>query len=135
MSAPDATTETLEGLLARLEDERRDAERAYGDALTALDQSLQQVPDMPDPPPEYDPEQIDPINRAWNILPDGAPVVDGSLKGRLRGFIWRLVGPAIEQQKGFNAAVVDHLNRNLPAHREAARTATLIAVAAAISMG
>ena len=121
--------ERLEDLLRRLERERADADRLYGSALTALDQSLQRVPDMPDPPPPYDTQQIDPINLAWDILPDGAPVIDGSVKGRLRGFIWRLVGPSIEKQKGFNAALVDHLNRNIAAHREAAAaTTTLIAV-------
>jgi SAM-dependent methyltransferase len=120
--------ERLEALLARLTRERDEADQLYNTALTALDQSLQQVPAMPDPPPVYDEQQVTPINLGWDILPTGAPAVDGSLKGRLRGFIWRLVGPSIEKQKGFNAALVDHLNRNLAAHREATNsTATLIA--------
>ena len=85
MSRPDtAAPESLEELLARLEEERVEADRLYGEALTALDRTLQQVPPMPDPPPEYDEHQIDPINGAWNILPDGPPALDGSLKGRRR---------------------------------------------------
>ena len=57
----------------------------------------------------------------------GAPAIDGSFKGRLRGFVWRLVGPSLEKQKAFNAALVDHLNRNVAAHEEAEKAiATLI---------
>ncbi len=74
---------------------------------------------LPDAPPEYDPSQLERANRSWNILPHGAPAIDGSLRGRLRGIVWRLVGPALEQQREFNASVVDHLNRNVAAHRDA----------------
>jgi SAM-dependent methyltransferase len=121
--------ESLQDLLARLDREREGASRLYNDALTAVDQALQRRPSLPPPPPEYDDRQIHTINQHWDILPAGPPAADSSLKGRLRGFIWRLVGPAFEQQKGFNAAVVDHLNRNVAAHRESARaTASLIAL-------
>jgi SAM-dependent methyltransferase len=121
------TEERLEQLLARLDDERVHADTLYNAALTALDRSLQQVPDPIDPPPSYDDTQVTPINLAWDILSGSAPSIDGSLKGRLRGFVWRLVGPALERQKGFNAALVDHLNRNVAAHRERGRAiATLI---------
>jgi 2-polyprenyl-3-methyl-5-hydroxy-6-metoxy-1,4-benzoquinol methylase len=121
--------ERLADLLARLERERAAADAEYHAALTALDGALQRVPEIPHPPPPYDERQIAPINQAWDILPAGAPATDGSLKGRLRAFIWRLVGPALEQQKHFNAALVDHLNRNVAAHREAERAiATTIAL-------
>ena len=36
--------------------------------------------------------------------------------------MWRLVGPPLETQKQFNAALVDHLNRNAASHRESARS-------------
>jgi 2-polyprenyl-3-methyl-5-hydroxy-6-metoxy-1,4-benzoquinol methylase len=62
------------------------------------------------------------VNGAWNILPSGAPPIDRSLKGRLRGFVWRLIGPPLETQKRFNAALVDHLNRNAAAQQEWPRT-------------
>ena len=121
--------ESLQDLLRRLEDEREEADRLYGAALTALDRAIQRAPDLPAPPAPYDAAQIHPINLAWNILPDGPPRVDRSLKGRLRGFVWRLVGPAIEKQQALNAALVDHLNRNVAAHTEASSaTAALIAV-------
>src|SRR5581483_4637874 len=111
----DAPAERLPQLLERLERERQEADELYNAALTAVDQALQRVPPMPDPPPAYDEQQITPINLAWDILPDGAPRADGSLKGRLRAFVWRLVGPPLETQKRFNAALVDHLNRNIAA--------------------
>jgi SAM-dependent methyltransferase len=115
--------ETLEELLSRLEREREQADSLYNEALTALDRAVQGRPAMPDPPPPYDDSKITAVNEAWNILPNGAPPVDTSVKGRLRGFIWRLVGPPLDVQKQFNAALVDHLNRNVAAHREAAKAA------------
>jgi SAM-dependent methyltransferase len=44
--------------------------------------------------------------------------------------VWRLVGPALEQQQRFNSAVADHLNRNVVAHEESA--ASLAAVVDAL---
>lgn len=111
--------ERLEDLLERLERERDEADAHYNAALTALDRALVGVPEMPDPPPAYDSDKLPAVNAAWNILPSGPPAIDGSVKGRLRGFIWRLVGPALAQQQAFNAALVDHLNRNVTAHVEA----------------
>lgn len=121
--------ERLEDRLARLERERADADRQYNDRLTAVDQALLTRPALPHGPPAYDETQITPINRAWDILPDGEPVFDRSLKGRLRSFVWRLVGPPLAAQKAFNAALVDHVNRNVAAHRESERAiATTIAL-------
>ena len=112
----------LEDLLVRLERERQDADRRYNDALTAVDRAIQPPPRLPAPPRQYDEQQMATLNRGANILPDGPPQVDrsaGSIKGRLRAFVWRLVGPPLEAQRQFNAAVVDHIGRNVPAHREA----------------
>jgi SAM-dependent methyltransferase len=121
--------ETLEELLSRLERERQQADTLYNEALTALDRAVQGRPAMPDPPPPYDESKLADINQSWNILPSGAPPIDGTFKGRLRGFIWRLVGPSLDTQKQFNAALVDHFNRNATAHREAQKAiATAIAV-------
>ena len=118
------TGETLEELLSRLDRERQHADDLYNEALTALDRSVQGRPAMPDPPPAYDDSKLTAINESWNILPSGPPSTDSSVKGRLRGFIWRLIGPPLDTQKQFNAALVDHLNRNTAAHREAAKAAS-----------
>jgi SAM-dependent methyltransferase len=121
--------ETLEALLSRLERERQQADTLYNTALTALDRAVQGRPPMPDPPPPYDTAKLADVNAVWDILPAGPPPIDRSLKGRLRGFIWRLVGPSLDRQKQFNAALVDHLNRNVAAHREAQKAiATAIEV-------
>src|SRR5436309_11417566 len=85
----------VEDLLARLERERVEADRLYNDALTAVDRAIQSTPAFPDPPPPYDAAKVEAINQSWNILPAGAPTIDRSLRGRLRGFIWRLIGPSL----------------------------------------
>jgi 2-polyprenyl-3-methyl-5-hydroxy-6-metoxy-1,4-benzoquinol methylase len=120
----------LEDLLARLERERLEADRLYNDALTVVDRAVRDPPRLPDPPRRYDDGRVTPINLAWQILADGPPRADRSLKGRLRGFIWRLVGPPLEAQQRFNAELVDHINRNVAAHQEAQQaTAGLLDVA------
>ena len=120
----------LEDLLARLERERLEADRLYNEALTAVDRAIQEAPTLPDPPRRYDDSRVTPINLAWKILPGGPPPIDRSLKGRLRGFIWRLVGPPIDAQQRFNGEIVDHINRNVAAHQELQQaTSALLAVA------
>jgi SAM-dependent methyltransferase len=114
--------QSIEDLLARLERERLDADRLYNDALTAVDRALRSAPALPEPPPPYDEARLADLNAAWDILPGGAPSLEGgSFKNRLRRFVWRLIGPSLETQKRFNAALVDHLNRNATAHRESAQ--------------
>jgi 2-polyprenyl-3-methyl-5-hydroxy-6-metoxy-1,4-benzoquinol methylase len=113
--------EPLSVRLERLERERARADDEYNDRLTQVDRSLLKRPEFPHPPPAYDESQITPLNQFWNILPEGDPAIDRSIKGRLRGFIWRLIGPPLNTQKSFNAALVDHVNRNVAAHREAER--------------
>jgi SAM-dependent methyltransferase len=120
----------LDDLVVRLERERLEADRLYNAALTALDQALQQAPDLPPPPPRYDDHNVAPLNASWDILPEGPPPADRSVKGRLRAFVWRLVGPPIERQRRFNAALVDHINRNAAAHQAGRQaTASLLEVA------
>lgn len=116
------TEQPLEDLLARLERERLEADRLYNEALTAVDRAIQVVPNLPGPPRSFDTARLPEINDAWDILPSGPPPIDRSWKGRLRGFIWRLIGPPLETQKQFNAALVDHLNRNVAAQQAWPRT-------------
>lgn len=114
----------LEDLVERLERERQAADRLYNEALTAVDRALSPAPMVPRPPQAVDSSRLPDVNRHWNILAAGPPQIDRSLKGRLRGLVWRLVGPPLEAQRQFNAALVDHLNRNAAAAEEAPRTLT-----------
>lgn len=113
--------QTVDDLLARLERERLAADRRYNEALTAVDRALQTAPALPAAPAPYDPSRLRDVNAAHDILPGGPPPFDRSLKGRLRRFVWRLIGPPLETQRRFNAAVADHLNRNVASHVESAR--------------
>jgi SAM-dependent methyltransferase len=107
--------------------EREAADRAYNDALTALDQAFPKLPESPHPPVAYDESQLAALNDRWGILAAN-PVED--LRGwrrRLGLLVWGLFGPALERQQAFNATLVDHLNRNVDVHR-----ATRAAIEAAL---
>ena len=109
--------EPLDATLLRLKQERDEADRKYNEALTALDRALMRLPEFPHPPPAYDEHQITPLNRACDIGV-AAPAGRG-LKGRLAAFVWRIVGPPLQKQAALNSLLVDHVNRNAAAHREA----------------
>jgi 2-polyprenyl-3-methyl-5-hydroxy-6-metoxy-1,4-benzoquinol methylase len=113
-------------LAARLEQERAAADRLYNEALTAVDGAIQSLLRLPQPPRAYDTAVLASVNRAWDILPQGAPPSDRSLKGRLRTFVWRIVGPPLETQKQFNASVVDHLNRNVQFQQDLPHTVSVL---------
>ena len=108
--------EPLETRLARLAREREAADRAYNEALTAVDKAAIYNPSLPGVPAEFDDHQVAPLNETWNALVQ--PAIAGGLKGKLAAFVWRLVGPTLERQNAFNSRHVDHLNRNARAERE-----------------
>jgi SAM-dependent methyltransferase len=119
--------ESLEATLIRLKEEREAADRTYNDALTALDRALRPPPGLPAPPAAFDEHQVTPLNEAWNILP--APPQASGVTGKLTGLVWRTVAPFLERQLTFNSRLVDHINRNTAAHRDAHRVGeALIAV-------
>jgi len=96
--------------------EREEADRAYNEALTRLDRALQQLPaDFPHPPPAPDEHQVTPLNRLWRLE---APPPGPGVRGRLAAAIRRAVAPFFAAQEAFNAALVDHINRNVRVARE-----------------
>ena len=102
--------------LAALKAERAAADEAYNNALTRLDQAIQRLPaDFPQPPPGPDEHQITPLNELWPIekLPPA-----GGLRGGFIDGVRRAVAPLFARQQAFNAAVVDHINRNVSTSRE-----------------
>jgi SAM-dependent methyltransferase len=102
--------------LARLKHDRHEADRRYNEALTALDAAIAALPPLPEPPPGRDEAQITPLNARWDIMHALAPV-PGGWRGRLARLALNIVQPALEQQQAFNAALVDHINRNVAAER------------------
>jgi SAM-dependent methyltransferase len=119
--------EPLEAVLARLRTERDEADARYNEALTALDRALRPTVALPLPAPGIDDHQIAALNEAWNILP--TPPQASGLKGRLTGFIWRVVGPYIQRQLTFNSLLVDHINRTTSAQRSAYQAADAAGIA------
>ena len=106
--------------LARLRYERDEADRQYGAALTALDAALQRPRQLPGPPPPYDESQVVSLNQTWELLKLKPHEGGGWLK-RVRAHAWAMVSPLFARQEAFNAAVVDHVNRNVAVHRESGR--------------
>jgi SAM-dependent methyltransferase len=93
-------------LLNRLLAERRDAHRRYNEALTLVDRAIQTTPEFPAAPQGYDETLLPKINETWRVLQGGeAPNTDAV--------------SLFEKQMAFNAAVVEHFNRNAAAHRDA----------------
>jgi SAM-dependent methyltransferase len=115
----DRAHEPLEVTLKRLKEERDAADRLYHDALTALDRSLREPPGLPAVPEPFDEHHITPLNESWNVLPS-RPQGSG-WRGRLIRLIWSVVEPYLQRQLTFNSRVVDHINRNAAAGRDAHR--------------
>ena len=104
--------------LARLKAEREAADGNYNCALTKLDQSITPPPELPHTPPLFDDRQVSTLNEQWPLIPTDGPDLGAGWRGRLRGLVWTLVGPLFQQQQTFNAAIVDHVNRNVASARE-----------------
>lgn len=114
----DVVTEPNQPLVSRLIAERAEAHRQYNEALTALDRAIQSSPNWPAVPAPYDEHLLPAINQAWPRVPAGGPPRPPGWRGRIAEVAWQMVAPLFEQQMAFNGALVDHLNRNVAAHRE-----------------
>lgn len=116
--------------LARLKEERHEADRRYNEALTALDAAISTLPSFATDDPEAvrdgkpavrrptppDDTQVEALNQRWAIT-GAIPPNPGGWRGRVARLIWAAVRPVIDQQQAFNAAMVDHLNRNAAARQ------------------
>src|SRR5690606_22896691 len=63
---------------------------------------------------------VTPLNTRWEIL-SARPAARG-LRGRLAGFVWRLVEPVFAEQEASDSALVDHVDRNIGPQREVAKS-------------
>ena len=98
--------------LELLKTERESADREYNEALTRLDRAIQALPPaFPHPPPALDEHQITPLNTLWKIE---EPRAGSGLGGQFAAAVQRVVAPLFAQQRAFNSAVFDHINRNVP---------------------
>jgi SAM-dependent methyltransferase len=98
------------------EHERIQADEKYNQALTALDLAVSRTPDVPGPPPPPDVARMADLEGLWNIREHNR--TDGGLKNLVRRVLLKVIGPALGPQVDFNAALVDHLHRNLAIERE-----------------
>ncbi len=114
MSVPVVRTVSVDEL-ARLKRDREDADARYNAALTAVDQAIQRVGELPHAPPGPDEAQITPLNEQWDTVQ--APPLPSGWRGRLAGFVWRIVQPSLAAQQRFNATLVAHVNRTVPRER------------------
>lgn len=106
--------EPEEGSIARLERLREEADRLYNDALTALDGAVPERPALPQPPAGFDDRQVYPLNKSWRVVSETDVDLGTGWRRRLRALVWDLVGPFLQRQERFNAALVEHVNRNHP---------------------
>jgi SAM-dependent methyltransferase len=104
--------------LQELRDEREAADRAYNDALTAVDRALVR-PVAAVAPPRLDESALGALNTSWQIADAVSLPAPRGLRSRLAHFVWRLVAPAFERQQAFNSRLVDHLNRHAEVERDA----------------
>ena len=121
-SALRATVDKPAALLNRLLAERTEAHRRYNEALTAVDRAIQATAQWPDPPPAYDEQKLPAINDAFTSLAEGMPERLGGIGGAMFDSAWSVIKPVLDRQMAFNAALVEHLNRNAVAHRQAHAT-------------
>ena len=84
---------------------------------------------QPSPIPPPDRHQLERLNRLYQII--DAPAA-GGLKSRLASTARRLLGRVLSRQQEFNAALVDHINRDaavaVEAHDASLRTIEWISV-------
>ena len=78
---------------------------------------MQRLETLPAPPPAFDDSLAHALNQSWDLA-SLAPRFASGWRGRLQRFVWGVVAPVVDRQHTFNAALVDHVNRNLDAHRE-----------------
>ena len=101
--------------LARLKAAREEADAAYNTALSVLDAALPPLPSMPHASAAPDETQVTPLNERFAVFAQAQP--PGGLKGLLLRPFWGLVAPIFARQEAFNAALVDHVNRNVAVGR------------------
>src|SRR5829696_6848706 len=84
--------------VTRLRHQREEADRAYNDALTALDRAVRELREFPAAPPAFDDTQVPRLNERWQLLSASSGEADG-WRGRLRRYILAAVAPLFQRQQ------------------------------------
>jgi len=106
--------------LQQLRYEREAADRAYNDALTAVDRAL--VPPVAAvAAPRLDESALAALSASWQITSGVSLPAPRGLRSRLAHFVWRLCAPVFERQQAFNSHLVEHLNRHAEVERDSTR--------------
>ena len=107
--------------LNRLRGERDEADRRYNNALTTLDRAIRALPEIPHPPPDGDPIDLETLNRL--ITNSQTPTDSGD---GWRGWATRLIrmifGPEQHQQDLVNQTLLRHLSQLHDWQRATARS-------------
>jgi SAM-dependent methyltransferase len=99
--------------------EREAADRRYNEALTAVDGALPHLPESS--PRASATAPVRPALRQGASILGSEPPRPAGWRGRLAGFIWRLVAPIFERQQAFNAALTDEVDRMEAARSDSVR--------------
>lgn len=102
----------IDDLFARLERERLDADRAYHQALAAVDAAVRDLAQSPAPVPVLAPAttRLAELNASYDLGDASSPRFSRGLRGRLERLAWRLVAPVVAQQVRVNALATASLN-------------------------
>lgn len=99
--------------MVRLRAEREAADRTYNDALTAVDLALPRDLAPPSAVPRPGEDTLTALQERVRIVPAELPADGRGVRGRLAGFVWRLIGPMLQRQQEFNAATAEHARRQV----------------------
>ena len=113
-----------ESELAHLKLAREEADRAYNDALTALDHALPSQLNRPSSEAREGDTNISTLEANWRLFRDEGPTLGTGWRARLNGLVWKLIGPALQQQQEFNSLVVNHIKKNEAATDDAVKAIT-----------
>ncbi len=107
--------------MVRLRAEREAADRAYNDALTTVDLALPRDLAPPSAVPRPGEDTLTALQERVSIVPAEVPADGRGVRGRLAGFVWRLIGPMLQRQQEFNAATAEHARRQVVAAQSASQ--------------
>ena len=93
--------------LERLRQEREEADRRYNDALTALNRSLREIPELIIPLPSLADSRLDDLKSLVDDPPQ--PIYSTGWRGWVQRLMWPMLGPLLTQQHEIDRAFLHDL--------------------------